>query len=185
MAVVSLNRNVVAALAAVLLGAPAVAQKHVPLGPAAGAYEFVPSESESVDEKVDRAVAHMNFLIRPFAARRLRGANRPIERIEIRYPGDTVWVSLRPDEPPIRTPRDGTPTDYRRADGEVVRVRTELSPGVIDQFFDSEDGDKRMVYRMRPDGLLALDVEVLSDKLNEPFLYTWVFRPVPPEGGQT
>ena len=184
MAVRSLNRNVVAVVAALLLATPVIAQEQVHLGPPPGTYEFVPSESDSVDEKVDRAVAHMNFLIRPFAARRLRGANQPIDRLEIRYPGDTVSVSLREGEPPIRSPRDGTAVDYRRADGEVVRVRTELSPGVIDQFFDSEDGDKRMVYRMRSDGLLALDVEVLSDKLNEPFLYTWVFRPLPSRAAQ-
>lgn len=180
----SLNRNVVAALGAVLLAAPVEAQQQVPLGPPAGTYEFVPSESESVDDKVDRAVAHINFLIRGFAARRLRAANQPIERMEIRYPGDTVRISLRRSEPPILTPRDGTPVDYRRPDGEVVRVRTELAPGMIDQFFDSADGAKRMVYRMRRDGLLALDVEVLSDRLNEPFLYTWVFRPVQPNPAQ-
>lgn len=177
----SLNRNVLAALAAVLLATPAVAQAQAPLGPPAGTYEFVPSESESVDEKVDQAVAHMNFLIRGFAARRLRGANQPIERLEISYPGDTVRISLRPGEPPILSPRNGTAVDHHRADGEVVQVRTELGPGMIEQFFDSEDGDKRMVYRMRSDGLLALDVEVLSEKLNEPFLYTWVFRPLPPQ----
>lgn len=184
MTVPSLYRNLVAVLATLLLAAPVIAQERVPLGPPAGTYEFVPSESESVDEKVDRAVAHINFLIRGFAAKRLRGANQPIDRIEIRYPGDTVWVSVREDEPPIRSPRNGMPVEYRRADGEVVQVRTELSPGVIDQFFDSEDGDKRMVYRVRSDGLLALDVEVLSDKLNEPFLYTWVFRRLPSRAAQ-
>ena len=177
----SLNWIAVAALAAVLpAGAP---PQQDPLGPPPGTYEFVPSESESVDDKVDRAVAHINFLFRGFAARRLRNANQPIERIEIRYPGDSVWISLRASDPPILSPRDGSPADHRRADGEVVRVRTELAPGMIDQFFASEDGDKRMVYRLRSDGLLALDVEVLSDKLNEPFLYTWVFRRVSPGGG--
>ena len=171
----SLSRVAVGALVALLVAIPGTAQE---AGPPAGVYEFVPSESESIDEKVDQAVRHMNFLIRGIARGRLKGANEPIDRIEIRYPGDTVFVSLRADEPAVTSPRNGMAVPYRRADGEVVQVKTELSPGVIDQFFDSEDGDKRMVYRMRPDGLLALDVEVLSEKLREPFRYTWVFRPV-------
>ena len=175
---VSVKKSIVGALAALALAAPAAAQEAPRLGPPAGVYEFVPSESDAIDEKVDRAVAHMNFLIRGIARGRLRGANEPIDRIEIRYPGDTVWVSLRQDEAPVTSPRNGTAVDYRRADGEVLRVRTDLSPDTIDQFFDSDDGDKRMVYRMRADGLLALDVEVLSEKLREPFRYTWVFRPV-------
>lgn len=147
-------------------------------GPPAGLYRFVPEESEPIEEEIDRAVSHMSFLVRGIARGRLRGANRPIEWIRIAYPGDTVWVSVRSDEPPIMSPRGGAVVDYRRADGEVVKVRTELAPGAIGQFFDSGDGDKRMVYRMRPDGRLALEVEVLSEKLRDPFTYTWVYRPV-------
>lgn len=169
------------ALALVALAAPAAAQEDAPLGPPAGTYVFVPEESEGIDEKVNEAVAHMNFLIRGVARGRLKGANEPIDRVEIRYDGDSVRVMLR-DDPPIVSPRDGAFAPYRRPDGEVVQVRTALSPGVIDQVFDSEDGDKRMVYRLRPDGLLALEVEVLSEKLKEPFTYTWVFRPVTEAG---
>ena len=169
-------------LGAILLATPVAAQDMSPAagpaGPPAGTYEFVASESDRIDEKVDRAVAHMNFLIRGIARGRLKGANEPIRRIEIRYPGDTVWVSVRANEPPLISPRDGSAVDYRRADGEVVKLRSELSPGSIDQHFDSDDGAKRMVYRLRPDGLLALDVEVFSEKLREPFRYTWVFRPL-------
>src|SRR5690606_31714093 len=89
-------------------------------GPPAGLYVFVPEESERIEDAIDRAADHMNFLIRPIAKRRLRGANEPIERIEIAYPGSDVRVVLRQDEPPIVSPRSGAAVPYRRADGEVV-----------------------------------------------------------------
>lgn len=173
-----------AAAAACALAAPAAAQGPQE-GPPAGSYEFVPGESDRIEEAIDRAVSHMNFLIRGIARRRLRGANEPIDRIEIRYPGDSVWISLRAGDPPIVSPRDGSFAEYRRADGELLKVRTELSTGVVEQYFASDDGDKRMVYRTRPDGLLALEVEVLSERLKEPFTYTWIFRPVDDAGGGT
>ena len=141
-----------------------------------GLYEFVPEESEQIDEKVDAAVAHMNFLIRGIAGRRLRGANRPIDQIDIRYSGDSVWINLREDEPWVVSLRSGEYIPYTRADGEVVQVKTDLSPGVIDQYFQSDDGEKQMIYRLRDDGLLELESIVYSDKLREPFRYTWVYR---------
>lgn len=174
-----------AALALTLMAAPAGAQEGaLPEGPQgappAADYAFVPSLSDDISDKVDEAVSHMNFLIRGIARGRLRGANEPIDLIEIRYPADSVWVRLRRDEPPIITPQSGEYTEYRRADGEVVQARTQLRAGVVEQYFDSDDGDKRTIYRLREDGLLELEVEVLSEKLREPFTYTWVYRPIRP-----
>jgi hypothetical protein len=91
-------------------------------------------------------------------------------------PGNDVYISLREDEPPTVSPRTGEFATYTRADGEVVQVKTELGDGVIRQFFDSDDGQKEHVYRLREDGTLALEVTVLSEKLRAPFRYTWVYR---------
>ena len=146
-----------------------------------GLYEFVPEESEDISGKVRDAVSHMNFLIRGIARGRLAGANRPIDRIDIRYRGDTIWVSLREDEPWVVTLRGGEEMPYTRADGEVVQVRTEIEPGMIDQYFISEDGEKQMIYRLRDDGKLELESITYSEKLEEPFRYTWVYRKVPRE----
>lgn len=163
---------------AVLVAAPALSAQVLEDPIPAGVYEFVPGESDEIDGKVDRAVAHMNFLIRGIAKRRLMGANRSIDRIDLRYQGDSVWISLRSDEPWITSLRSGEFGPYTRADGEVIQVKTELSPGVIDQYFESDDGEKQMIYTLRPDGMLALESIVYSDKLREPFRYTWVYRPV-------
>jgi hypothetical protein len=142
----------------------------------AGTWRFVPEQSEQITAAVDRAVAHMNFLVRGIARSRLRGANRPIERIVVQYPDNDVFISLREEEPPTISPRTGEFASYTRADGEVVQVRTELGDGVITQFFDSDDGQKEHVYRLRSDGTMALEVTVFSERLREPFRYTWVFR---------
>ncbi len=142
----------------------------------AGTYVFVPEESDDIGPLVKEAVHHMFFAIRGIAGGRLRNANKPIDRIIIKYPPDSVYMSLRADEPPVVSLRNGEFAPYTREDGEVVQVKTELSPGVIDQFFHSEDGDKQMVYTLRPDGLLQLHVTLFSDKLKGPFEYTWVYR---------
>lgn len=163
--------------AAVLAAASGlVAQQQNPIP--AGVYEFVPAQSDEIEGQIKDAASHMNFLIRGIAERRLKEANLPIERIDLRYQGDTVWISLRDDEPWIGSLRTGEFGPYTRGDGEVVQVRTQLRPQVIDQYFRSEDGEKQMIYTLRNDGLLAVESIIYSDKLRGPFRYTWVYRPV-------
>jgi hypothetical protein len=118
----------------------------------------------------------MNFLVRGVARNRLRGANKPIEPHHHPVPGRQRLHLVPEDEPPTISPRNGEFVPYTRADGEVVQVKTELSDGLITQFFDSDDGQKEHVYRLRPDGTLALEVTVFSERLRAPFQYTWVFR---------
>lgn len=164
-------------LAAIMAIVPSVAaQEQNPIP--AGVYQFVPGQSDEIEGLIKEAASHMNFLIRGIAERRLRGANQPIDRIDLRYQGDTVWISLREDEPWIATRRNGEFGPYTRADGETVQVRTQLRPNVIDQFFRSADGEKQMVYTLRNDGFLAVESIITSDKLREPLRYTWVYRPV-------
>lgn len=162
------------AVCVLALGAGGVSAQADPIP--AGTWRFVPEQSESIDRAVDQAVSHMNFLVRGIARSRLRGANQPISQIVIQYPDNNVYILFRSDEPPTISPRSGEFVPYTRGDGEVVRVQTELKNGVIRQFFDSDDGQKEHLYRLRPDGTMALEVTVLSEKLREPFKYTWVFR---------
>lgn len=144
----------------------------------AGAYRFVPEKSDEIADRIDQAVSHMNFLIRGIAKRRLHGANRSIDRVVVRYDADSVRISLREDEPWITSPRNGEFVPFTRPDGEVVQVRTQLKPDAINQHFKSDEGEKQMIYRLREDGLLALESIIHSDRLKEPFRYTWVFEPV-------
>ncbi len=163
-----------AALLALGIGAGAVVAQEEPIP--AGTWHFVPEESEDIGPAVNEAVSHLNFLIRRVARNRLAGANEPIDRIVVDYPGDDVYILFRSDEPPTISPRTGEFVPYTRPDGEVVRVKTELGDGVITQFFDSDDGQKRHVLRLRPDGKMDFEVTVYSERLREPFTYTWVFR---------
>ncbi|MFP4624035.1 MAG: hypothetical protein ACOCVZ_04340 [Gemmatimonadota bacterium] len=143
-----------------------------------GLYRFVPEASDRIEDRLDDAVDHMSFLVRGIAKRRLKGANKPIDRIDLRYQGDSLWISLHEDEPWIVSLRSGEYMDYVREDGEVVQVKTDLEPGVIDQYFKSEDGEKQMIYTLRDDGRVAVETIIYSDKLEEPFRYTWVYERV-------
>lgn len=149
----------------------------------AGLYNFVPEESEEIESKVREAVDHIFFAIRGIARRRLAGANEPIDRVFIDYAGDTLLVSLRADEPVVESLMNGEAIPYTRADGEVVQVRSEVEPGVVDMFFEAEDGTKEIIYTLRDDGKLALESITFSDKLEEPFRYTWVYESAESSGG--
>lgn len=174
----SIARRLLIPLAAVLLAVPGLAAQDTPDPIPAGLYRFVPEQSDEIEGRIDEAVAHMNFLVRRIAKGRLRGANSPIDRVDLRYQGDSVWISLRADEPWIVSLRNGEFMPYTRADGEVVQVKTELSPGVIDQYFESDDGEKQIIYTLGEGGLLTVESIIYSEKLREPFRYTWVYRPV-------
>lgn len=172
-------RRLLIALSTLLLVAPGLTAQEMAEDPIPdGLYEFVPEGSDDIEGRIDKAVAHMNFLIRGIARGRLRGANEQIERIDIRYQGDSIWISLREDEPWVVSLRNGEYMPYTRADGEVVQVKTDIEPGVIDQYFDSEDGEKQMIYTLRDDGTLALESIIYSEKLKEPFRYTWLYERV-------
>ncbi|MDX1674102.1 MAG: hypothetical protein R3314_04790 [Longimicrobiales bacterium] len=141
-----------------------------------GLYRFVPEESEEIDEKMKEAVNHMFFAIRGIARRRLAGANEPIDRIFIDYQADTLVVSLRQDEPVVKTLMTGEYIPYTRADGEVVQVKADVEPGLIDMYFKSDDGEKQMIYQFTEEGKLELESISYSEKLEEPFRYTWVYE---------
>lgn len=144
---------------------------------AAGVYTFVPGESDDVGPRAREAVSHLFFAIRGIARRRLEGANEPIHRVDLGYRGDTLLVSLREDEPTVRTLMDGDTVPYTRADGEVVQVVADVEPGTIDLWFVAEDGRKEMIFQRRDDGKLAVESVTYSDKLEAPFRYTWVYAP--------
>lgn len=141
-----------------------------------GTWVFVEEGSDEIEDAIEEAASHLNILIRRTARRRLRNANAQIERIVISYQGDDVHISLQSDEPTIITPRDGSVVPYTREDGEVVQANTDMKEKRIRQFFDSDDGKKEMIYRLRPDGTMAVESTIFSDRLKEPFKYTWIFR---------
>ena len=146
-----------------------------PIAP--GVYTFVPSESEEIGPKAREAVSHLFFAIRGIARRRLEGANEPIDRVDIEYAGDTILISLREGDPTVRAPLSGDTVPYERPDGEVVQVSAAVQPRIIDLYFQAEDGAKEMIFTRRDDGMLAVESITYSDKLEEPFRYTWVYEP--------
>lgn len=145
-------------------------------GPPAGVYVIDPAASDDIEAAIDRAASQVSWVIRTFARSRLRGANRPVDRIEVRYPADSVAIT-HDDDAPIVTLAGGPVIRWQRPDeDEVVDLETVMGSGTVRRRFISDDGEKEMLYRARPEGGLALEVTVRSSRLKEPLRYTLLFR---------
>lgn len=140
-----------------------------------GRFVYRPAASDDVDAAIDETVSEMNFLIRGFAARRLRSTNEPYGRIVIRDRGDTVSV-VTDDRAPIEAPADGEPIRWTREDGEELTVRMRWQEGELHQAFIAEDGRRENVYALDAGtDTLRLRVRVTSGRLPEPLTYRLVY----------
>jgi hypothetical protein len=136
-----------------------------------GTFAYVAAGSDDVHAAIDRAVAGLNFAFRPIARSRLRRTNSPYRTLEIRRQNASLAVSLDGGAP-IVSPESGTPTSWRRADGEVLQVSTAWEGGRLRQSFVAEDGRRDNHYTVSEDGRrLTLEVTVTSPRLNAPLRY--------------
>jgi hypothetical protein len=141
-----------------------------------GEFILQPRQGESVAKAVDHVVARMNFLLRPFARRRLMQTNRPAQELQLSLgPGNH---EIRFDtRAPIWTPAGGQAITWIREDGEQFLVRTTLTGSELVQRFEAPDGSKTNRYQVDPDGLqLRLHVTVESPQLPSPLTYTLIYR---------
>lgn len=130
---------------------------------------------DDVKAAIDATVSEMNFLIRGFARGRLESTNEPYRTITIT--NDTSSVSVATDDrAPVTAPATGDSIRWEREDGEELVVRMRWEDGELRQTFTAEDGLRRNVYRLAPDGrTLTLDVTVESGRLPEPLTYQLVY----------
>lgn len=164
-----------AALAALTLVEPVSGQD---LQALAGRYAYVAAQSDTVDQAIDRAVAGLNFLFRPIGRHRLRKTNAPYQKLLLEISGDQIAIT-RDDNPPIRTPADGTSVSWTREDGEVMKVSTAWRDGRLAQTFAAEDGRRVNEFSLAPDGQhLTMQVTVTSPRLDVPLQYRLAYRRV-------
>src|SRR4029077_21105119 len=76
-------------------------------------YELIPDESDDIRSAIDVSVAHMNFIIRPIARRRLAKANRLSHHLEFEVQSDTLAVTFG-EMNPILTPLNCYSTPWMR-----------------------------------------------------------------------
>lgn len=157
---------------AVAAAAPASAQN-----PAlSGSFAYVQAESDPIRPAIEKAVADMNFITRPIARGRLVRTNEPYQRITIQQAGSQVTITTD-DRTPIVAQSDGHPMKWTREDGEVMDLTTGWADGTLEQTFIAEDGQRKNVFELSPDGnTMAMHVTVTSPRLAAPLTYTLRYR---------
>jgi hypothetical protein len=160
--------SVAAAVAAVLLLAATEAPG------LEGTFTLDRAASDDVKAAVERSAGEFNFLLRPFARSRLTKANPVPRKVRIAYTASEVSVQLDA-APPVVAPRDGHRVTWTRDDGARFELSARSEGGALRQSFEGDDGERTNVYRLRPDGKLAMEVTLTSPRLDKPLTYTLVF----------
>lgn len=167
-------RNAIALIAAVLLALPGAAAAQNPALP--GSYALDEEASDPIRPAIEQAIARMNFITRPVARGRLTRTNEPYRAITIRQSGEEISI-ITDDRAPIVARPDGNPARWQREDGEELDLTTRWDGPMLEQTFVAEDGQRRNVYSLAPDGdTLELDVTVTSPRLPAPLTYTLRYR---------
>ncbi|MFN3429974.1 MAG: hypothetical protein ACK46X_08475 [Candidatus Sericytochromatia bacterium] len=162
------------AAVSVLAAAPAQAEAGATL---AGAYALNAAASDDVNKAIDKAVAQMNFVMRPIAHSRLRGTNEVYKQVKIDLSGQTVSTTFD-KRAAIVTPASGAAIKWAREDGEKFDVSTAVAGGKkLTQTFKGTDGQRVNVFTLSPDGgKLTMNVTITSPKLSAPLTYKLVFN---------
>ncbi|MNS24228.1 hypothetical protein D3C72_560640 [compost metagenome] len=157
-----------------LAAAPAQAEAGATL---AGTYALNAAASDDVNKAIDKAVAQMNFVMRPIAHSRLKSTNEVYQRLAIAMTGQTVRTTFDSRQP-IESPASGAPIKWTREDGEKFDVSTAVSgEKSIKQTFKGTDGQRVNVYTLSADGAkLTMNVTITSPKLSAPLTYKLVFN---------
>ena len=141
----------------------------------AGRYTLLPERSDAIPQAIERVVADMNFIKRPFARSRLTKTNAAYRTLRLDL-GAALFRIQFEGRQPIETPADGRAVGWTREDGERFQVSTRMEGGNLVQRFVAEDGSRRNTYHLDPDGTLRLQAEISSSKLPRPLTYTLVYR---------
>lgn len=139
-----------------------------------GEYVLDSAQSDDINRAISAATADLNFIKRPIARRRLRAANPAPRTLSIKSVGDSVEVMIN-GTLGLRV-KPGRTRDWRGFNGEALKVTSSLEHGVLTNTFVADDGEKRNTYRLRPDGMLELNVHLSSPRLKHPVEYTQIFR---------
>ena len=162
-----------AALAASLLLPSAVRAQDAAAPAFVGSWTYA-TQPDPIGPAIQRGTAEMNFVTRPIARRRLAATNDAYSTVEIRFAGGNVTTVLAGRS--ITSPADGREIEWRREDGELLRVTTSLRDGTLVQTFTAEDGSRENVYSVAADGRLTLQATIRSPRLPAPITYRMLYE---------
>ena len=153
----------------------------------AGSYTAQAGAQERLREAVERAVAPLNFVVRPVARRRLLALNQPSTRVEILVQGDSIVIRYS-NQPELRAQRRGASRGWKNTAGEdlVVEVRAPASSAdsvpLLTERYTAEDGTRENRWFLDPaTGHARLEVSIASPRLPAPMrLQLSYMRVAPP-----
>jgi hypothetical protein len=142
-------------------------------------YALIPAESDDIHTAIERAIAHMNFIVRPIARRRLTRANRPSPMLTFAVRSDTLVVTFEGLNPVI-TPLNGDTVRWRRgATGETYTVHIAQAGDTLRQTIATDDGLRENAFLFLEGGtVVEMRVTLIAQRLPTPLHYTEVFREV-------
>jgi hypothetical protein len=163
----------------------------------AGEYHFAGGSAErtQVPAAVERSVDGMFFVSRGIAYGRLLRTCEICSTYTVSFGGGQVVVR-GPCQLPDISPSDGREVDHRTKYDETSKLSQRFVNGALVQDFRGEEGARRVVWSLQPDGeTLRVQVLISSKHLPHPVDYTLTYRraalreaPVdggvhPPDGG--
>ena len=144
-----------------------------------GTYVLDQTESDNINGVIEEAVTKLNFVTRDIARERLKKLNPAYRHIAISSPPNEISVTAD-NQPPLRTPANGTPVAWIAPDGRKVNASVQLVGERLAQKFTSADGHRVNNFTLGPDGrTLTMHVTETSPQLSETIAYRQVYRRVP------
>jgi hypothetical protein len=140
------------AIGLLALSVPALAAPPAKLAAFAGTYQYAggAAEEEALAAAIETVVQKMNFLIRGIARSKLKKGNRQSAELTLQI-GDQITV-IRPGQPTISAPADGTPITWRSPDGDDFQVAHGLDGDRLFQTFLGPKSFSRNDFVLSADG---------------------------------
>jgi hypothetical protein len=147
----------------------------------AGEWRFAggAAEEKAVGEAVERSVDGMFFIARGIAYDRLMHVCEICRSYALRFADGQVDVS-GPCQLPDRSPDDGREVDHRTKANDASKLSQRFVDGTLVQDFRGEEGARRVVFALLPDGAhFSVHITITSKHLPHPVDYTLSYRRVP------
>jgi hypothetical protein len=140
-------------------------------------YVLVPDSSGSIRAAIDKIVAHMSFITRPFARSRLSKINPTPQLVRVDIEPDSVSIAFDEGNPVV-TPLSGDTVSWRNPlTGEMDEAHGTMAADTVRQVITAHDGERENALIFSSDGeRLQLHVTVTSHRLPRPLVYDLVFH---------
>lgn len=131
---------------------------------------------KGIKEKVNETVSELNFVLRPFARRKLTEATKLCDDLTFDFQGPNLSITC--DDRPVQTaPVNQGQGLYTNEEGNRYVLVHKVGAGQILQVFADENGTRENRYTVSPDGMsIEMEVTIDSKQLPEPLVFTREFK---------